>query len=567
MRRSIFHRVGNCSGRRSIAGSALIVVTILMCVLCLVAGTLLSYTSAKQSAPFTAASWHEAGAAAEGGVEIALNALRRSINEGTSAWDGWAVNTPTPGGSPTPTPSTTPFAKKYLTQGDLLSHDGEGNNAVRAIVEISLPTGDGTINPTSVSSNRYAYLIRSTGIANLPASVRVALDNSDMDLRKLNFFKDWRTNTSVPSGTKQVSRVVEAIASPVTPFPAAIMAKDTIEIKGGSNMIVDSYDVTQFPYKYDSTKAFGDVSQPGNKRTNGNICTNAKKNDNTDVIRLENVKVYGIAAKGNGVVNIHSPNASVSGEIIDGFYRELKPVADPSTIAGFSGLTASTIADRPTTHHLTGTVTVAAGKGATGNAGPLTSYYKFSKIHLHTGEKLEITAGTAGVNNQNGVAEIWVTGDIIIHNGGLIQVDNGARAIFYCARNITLQEKDGGHPAVDNNAMMNKNGLTYSNATNMPDPSALQFYGVVPDHHGKHVKIKSDMAGVIYAPDHDFEVNLKAPNPVRGVYGALTGRKFQIKGSSQVHYDEALGDVGKPFDYTLESWQEDWFDPQVRTLH
>jgi hypothetical protein len=334
-------------------------------------------------------------------------------------------------------------------------------------------------------------------------------------------------------------------------------------------MIVDSYDPTVTPYKYDTTKTRGDVTYPGNKRNNGNIATNVKLKTNQDAIRLENVAVYGIAAKGSGLVNLKTNNASVSGEIIDGFYRELKPVQDPSKNAGFSGLTALNTADRPSTKKgYLKTVQITCGKG-NGGTNPDSSYYKFTKIHLHKDEIFKVSPfNTSG--QQGGIAEVWVTGDIIIHNQGLIQVDNGANVIFYVAGNITLEEKDGNHPAVNNNALKPKvTDPVTGNLVggNFADPSALAFYGVVVNNKKKHVKIKTDMAGVFYAPDHEFEVNMKSGAPTRQFYGALTGRKFEIKGTSQIHYDESLADVGKPFDYTLETWQEDWYDPAVRTLH
>jgi len=544
------------------SGSALVITVMTITVVCLIAATLLSYTSAKQSGPFQAASWHEAGAAAEGGVEIALNALRRSITEGTVAWDGWTAD-----------PSYSATAKKYLTADQLLSHAGEGNvgagGLVKAVIEITQPTGTGTINPPSISSSRYAYLIRSTGFANVPGPARLPTDRSDLDLRKINLYTDFRTGQAILPGADgivhpQITRVVEAIASPVTPFPTAILSKDTIEIKGGSGMVVDSYDPTQFPYKYDYGKARGDTSQPGNKRSNGNIATNAKKDDNTDVIRVENGSVYGDAALGNGAVNIHSPGASISGEVIDGFYRELKPVQDPSKNSGFTGLSASNNANRPShTKGLPTTVVVTAGKGMGSSGSPETAYYKFSKIHLHTGEIFKVSPfNTSG--QQGGYAEVWVTGDIVIHNGGLIQVDPGAHVTFYVAGNITLQEKDASHPAVDNNALIAKNSDNTGGI--FPDSAALQFYGVSANNKKKDVKIKTNMNGVVYAPNNDFEVNLKSGSN-RAVYGALTGRKFEVKGSSQIHYDESLADAGKPFDYTLETWQEDWYDPNVRTAH
>lgn len=543
------------------SGSALIVTVMIIAVLCLIAGTLMSYSSAKQSGPFQAASWHEAGAAAEGGVEIGLNALRRSITEGSDAWDGWTAD-----------PDYAPTAQKYITESQILSHIGEGNNYVKAIVEITKPTLTG-INPAGISSNRYAYLIRSTGVAYVPGPTRLPVDGSaqyvyksDLALRKINVLKDFRTGFALPTDPSdgkvhpQITRVVEAIAAPVTPFTAAIMSQDTIEIKGGSGMIVDSYDPTVAPYKYDYGKARGDVTQPGNKRNNGNLATNAKKKDNGDVVRLENVGVYGLIAKGQGNVNIKTPGATVSGEIIDGFYRSLEDVQNPSTISSFNGLSASNIADRPSkTKGYSKTIQVFAGKG-NGTNGPETTYYKFNKIHLHKDEIFKVSPYNAS-GQKGGNVEVWVTGDIVIHNQGLIQVDDGANVVFYVGGNITLQEKDANHPAIDNNSLKAKNADTTGGI--FANPAAIQFYGAATNKKKKNVKIKSNLAAMFYAPNSDFDVNLKSGSN-RAIYGALVGRKFKIGGSTQVHYDESTSDYGKPFDYTLVSWQEDWYDPLVR---
>ena len=566
------------------SGSALIVVMMTIVVLCLIAGSLMSYTSAKQSGPFQAASWHEAGAAAEGGVEVALNALRRSVTDDPNAWSGWTAD-----------PTYAPSALKYITDTQLLSHEGEGNNfsgngLVQAIVEITKPVGGAagtgtattdTINPTTGSAaissdSRRAFLIRSTGIAYVPGPARLTTDRNELALRRVNFFNDFRTQKNLIADANgkvhpQVTRVVEAIASPVTPFPAAILSQDVIEIKGGSGMVVDSYDPNQVPYKYDYGKTRGDLTQPGNKRYNGNLATNAKKKDTQDVIRLENVNIYGLAAKGSGLVNIKTSNSSVSGEIIDGFYKSM-PMRDPTKILGFTAPETSpsgAMADRPGTHKYAKVVPITCGMGNPGNGQSNTKYYKFSKIHLHKDEILKVSPFNTN-GQEGGYAEVWVTGDLIIHNQGLIQVDNGANLILYVGGNITLQEKDASHPAVDNNALKAKvkdaSGNLIGSSGIFADPAAFQIYGAVQSHKKKHVKIKTNMAGVVYAPDHEFEVNLKSGSN-RAIYGALTGRKFKITGSTQVHYDETLSDAGKPVDYTLETWQEDWYDPAVRTLH
>lgn len=522
-------------------GSALVVTVMTIVILCLIAGTLISYTSSKQSGPFQAASWHEAGAAAEAGVEVALNALRRSISESdTAAWSGWTAN-PTAGAT----------AKKYITQDQLLSHEGEGNTVVRAIVEISQPSGNGTINLPTISINRYAYLIRSTGVALVPGPTRLATNKADLALRKINVFKDIRTGQALQADTDgkikpQITRVVEAVAAPVSPFPAAILSRESIEIKGGNGMLIDSYEPYLFPHKYDATKAFNDPANPGARRMEGTIATNQKKKDNTDVIRLENVNVYGNAAKGAGVVNIKNNNAKVWGTVIDGFYQALNPVKSPRNTGTFS--TATTLSlNRPK-----GTINVNAG-GTPGSV----IYYKTDKIHLHDKDILKIKKNGSG----GGTAEIWVTGDMVIHNGGRIEVEDGANVVIYAEKNITLQEKDANKPAILNEALDryvdSGNGNTYTTK----GTSAVQIYGVVPDRKKKTVKVKGNFIGMIHAPDHEFEVNLKSG---RHVYGAFTGKKFKVSGSTQIHYDESLADRGKPYDYTLKTWQEDWFDPNVR---
>jgi hypothetical protein len=524
------------------SGGALVIALTAVAILCIIAGTLLSRTTSKQVAPFQAASWHEAGSAAEGGVEIALSALRRSLNEGTAAWGGWETTTQQ-GGS-------TPFAKKYLTEGDLLSHTGEGNQTVRAIVEVSVPTGTGTVNPPQggvpLPPEMHAYVIRSTGLANLSGPSRLVTAKGDLALRKLGMLMDFRTNQKV--AIPQVKRVIEAIASPVTPFPIAIQAREQLDIVKGSGMIVDSFDPAVAPVQaspYVPTR-----------RLYGTIATNGKKND---IIRLENVTVYGNAAKGGGNVNI-KPNASVTGEIIDGFYRELKAVRSPRNNPSFSPIkTSPTTADRQNRD-------IDAGRGPDPSAGrpnPETFYYKLDKIHLHDGDTLKIKKN----EKDGGIAEIWVTGDIVVHKGGKIEVEKGAKAIFYCEKNVTLEEKDYGKTAVKNDAVTTR--TLNGQSVQVPDADALHFYGVTPDKKKKKFKIKTNMVGVVYAPDHEFEVKLKAGGvpsgkPPRAIYGSLTGRKFKIEGATQVHYDESLADKGKPFDYTLESWQEDWFDPAVR---
>ncbi len=539
-----------------------------LAVLVIIAGTLLSYTTSKQAAPFQAQSWQEAGTAAEGGVELALNALRRSLDEGTSAWNGWADD------------GTTTYYKKFITADNLLGHGGEGNTDVRAVVEVTRPSGVGTVNPPEggvpLSDARKAYVIRSTGIANLSGPNRLPLTKSDQSLRKMNFLADFRTKQRVQNGRPQVARVIEAIASPVTPFPLAIHAREQLDLTSGAlavttfpapteAMKVDSYDPSILP-----VKAWGNSKTDylPVQYTNGAIATNGKKDD---IIRLEKVAVLGNVAKGGGRVNIRTENAKVSGETIDGFYRELKSVPYPGT--GFvptPGGPTGKAADRPSGSSTEPkTVVLTAGEPSTpSNPNPASTFYKLEKIHLHDGEKILIKKkSTPGSGERKGTAEIWVTGDIVLHNGGRIELEEDVNAIFYCEKNVTLQEKDEGRPATLNNSTKLVDSTSEANKKyKVPDPASLQFYGVLPRNQRpskKTFKIKSNLIGLVYAPDHEFEIKLKRGGD-RAIWGSLAGRKFKIEGGTRIHYDETLADYGKPFDYTLESWQEDWFDPAVR---
>ncbi len=545
-------------------GSAIIIVVMSLAVLVIVAGTLLSYTTSKQAAPFQAQSWQEAGTAAEGGVELALNALRRSLDEGTSAWNGWADD------------GTTTYYKKFITADSLLGHTGEGNTDVRAVVEVTKPSGTGTVNPTGTSEGSKAYIIRSTGIANLSGPNRLPLTKPDQSLRKMNFIADFRTKQKVQNGKPQVARVIEAVASPVTPFPLAVHAREQLDMKGGAvavtslppnsdAMRVDSYDPSIKP-----VKAWGNwkTDYMPVQNSNGGIATNGKKKD---IIRLEKVAVLGNVGKGGGLVNIKTPGAMISGETIDGFYRELKPIPYPGTafVPTVGGPTGKA-ADRPNgSSSYPKTVVLTAGRpSSNGEPNPPSNFYKLDKIHLHDGEKLLIKKQSSpGANERKGTAEIWVTGDIVLHKGGRIELEDNVNAIFYCEKNVTLEEKDEGKPAVQNESTKIVDSTNEVNKKyTVPDPASLQIYGVLPKNQKpkkKKFKIKGNLIGLVYAPDNEFEIKLKKGGD-RAIWGSLVGRKFKIEAGTRIHYDETLAEYGKPFDYTLETWQEDWFDPAVR---
>ena len=72
-------------------GGALVLALVTIVILSALLGTLLRSVSGKYWTAFQVASWEEALFAAEGGADVAMVALRKSVQKDASAWTGWTV--------------------------------------------------------------------------------------------------------------------------------------------------------------------------------------------------------------------------------------------------------------------------------------------------------------------------------------------------------------------------------------------------------------------------------------------------------------------------------------------
>ncbi len=484
-------------------GSSLVIVMLSMLVLAIVAARILDLTLQKAQGPTQAISWRYALNGAEAGVQSARMALLTATTDPDTAWSGWSPSTA----------SSWPKTKTFALAPS--ASDTERPLTTSINVTVDAPAG---LNPAG-SGSPY-YRVRSTGTAQMPATTRTGTDAINIALRQMKLAK----NTANP--TPQVSRTVEAIMQPATPFTLALLANDKIEMKKGKTMITDSWNsLTSDPYNPQSY----DVNKNGD---GGSIATNSTggKNGTDKVIRLEQVFINGGIYKGGGVVETKS-NVTIAGDIVDGFNRETRPPLIPDT-SGYTSQASIKPGD--------------AKAGITLNASNTgVASYSFPELHIHD-KNDKITLKNPD-KNKPAYINIYVSGKFKVHGSALIVADPKVYVNLYLGKDATIEQKGG------------KGGFQLGTDR----AEFLQIYGVVSATEAasgktkkRKFKIKGNLTASIYAPTYQFEMKPKSGGA--DFYGSLVGRKFKIEGEQRIHYDESLASTGPISGYSVTSWIEDW---------
>ena len=539
------------------AGGGLVIVLIVICVLSVIAGSLLLTNVMRYHTTYQSASWQESIVAAEAGVDIAMNELRKRVIASPSAsfQQSWTTTNPSTGkpygnfGHAFPATST-PF--------DLPAHDGEGNTNTRTRVYIDVPGSDSApsnfavVNdnsfisqldnpklrdPDGVDRSRWWYRIRSLGIAGVTGPARPNIDKRDNRLRQISFFNDWRTGEALSS--PQAARLVEVVVKPQTNFRNALMADKTINMSD-QDVLVDSYD---------SSKGLYSTTNQG---TMGNIATNGQ------LINANHASVKGDAMTNNGTVQAGD---KVTGQQSANFYQELTPLTtdmlNPSwagvpsggTVNTETAYTASLDATNPTMVRLDG-INLPDGVSMTINA-PTTS----STIGGIT---------TVTTTKQPSYIKLYVQGDIATTGTSQVTVAPNVNAIVYFTGNVNLQ----------GNGIFNDTMLARNLVLNGVQPPA-NADGTFPK---RTITIATfqDFEGIIYAPNHDLDLALLAAAAsggglVGGVVGGVTGVVTTITKDVQKQIDElnkkitqANGDYSKAMtNYAKDSAQKGANSPEA----
>jgi hypothetical protein len=488
--------------------------------------------------------WKEALEAAEAGGEMAFSELRKQISTDAavrgSQWTGWSTS-----GTTHTSPQTT---------------FGNSNLISQTAVETFYFDGGGVFhlgaNPDPNQNNWYR--VRSKGTAPLPNLKRTGMDDAliqdgqkhfaalgstqmqdivargkgDSLLRKIDFQYDHFVSTYGPNGdglnkalvapvaAPSISRRIEQIVTPVTPFFDAAIKANGIFYGLGSAAYIDSYDSRNGPY--DPTVKTNPSSPYYKDSRHGSVEINA----GTATIKGT---IYGdVATNGGTVIN----SQYVTGTVDNNVPFTLEDYHMPDT-SGWSYQAPGGGAGK-LPNSLTGNQSLtppAAGSSSAPN------YYIVSTFS----GKLTVNQ----VPGQETYVAIRVNGGDI--TGG-ITVNPGVHVRIYFDYNIDTKNSD-----------LANNNPTSTN----PLASNLQFYGISPprDANGNPVRTQTinlnsgqpgTLAATFYAPSADVNEN---GNP--DFIGTVVCKTFYANGNISWHYDRALNSEGELLDFRIASYVED----------
>ena len=128
--------------RRGEDGSAIIFVMLTVCVLSVVAASLLLTNVSRYQTTFQSASWQEAIVGSEAGIDLAMNELRQRVITGpaVSFQTNWTTTSPQTGAAYANYGHAFPASNQPYP---IAAHTGEGNTAMQVRVFVDVP-GSGT---------------------------------------------------------------------------------------------------------------------------------------------------------------------------------------------------------------------------------------------------------------------------------------------------------------------------------------------------------------------------------------------------------------------------------------
>ena len=527
--------------RRHTDGSALVTGLVTITVLSMISAAAFQTVTSRFRSNYQTASWHDALTSAEDGMAYAFTRLRSpltrpmsttftNLSTSSTSLSGLALTDPlkVPGSIQSDLASLQPgatstngtmiagicdgatFSRLQMTK-IMLPHVGQGSSEFTAVATIDVLPGTNSVNAW--------YRIQSAGVVPLPGSANVGMQKYDNLLRKLQFHWDTAGNTIT---RPQAIRTIEVIAKPVTTGSAAIFAQTGINMNN-QNILVDSYDSRS------TTTSTNGAYDPAKATKQAYVVTNdmPQPNSSPGVINLSptGAKIYGSIATNDTAVQGNTTN--VSGTITQDFYQPLPNPPDPQVVSStWSNFALSSFENKSTPTMNTGTATAPTRYKIydTGNK---------NSTDLSLSGSDDLTFDTTG----GGYVEIWVPGALSLTGQAAITIPSGVHATFYVDGNVSI-----GGQGIENTSLIPGNLTLYGNH----DPTVSQTMTVA----GNGV-----FAGVIYAPS--AAVQAKGSGNNGDIYGSIVANTIFFNGTTSLHYDTALGDLGAVIDYRIISWYED----------
>jgi hypothetical protein len=430
--------------------------------------------------------WKESLYAAEAGGDVAYAEIRKTLLDPSHAFNGWNYT----GGVYSNSPIT--FG------GDSLKTSSQVDNFYY-----------------DINGNPW-YRIRVKGTAPVMGLRRVTMDDrlgvgtrGDSLLRKIDFQFDHFIATYGPNGNNvgkavvsvaqpQVTRRVELVAGPITPFEAAIKCSGTFYGLGDAAQI-DSFNSSNGAYYFCANNS----SDPHyNDSHSGSV------EIGTSVATIRGM-VYGNVATNSGTI---VRSNYITGTIDNNVPMTIPPFYLPTDFP----------APQPNPTHVNGNNVKINPSVAGTSAVP-----NFYLLSSYSGDLTVYASGS-----DQTYVDLHVTNDIT----GSIDVKPNVHLRIFFDGNVNLKARD------------------LNNESNVA--ANLQFYGISPSDPSTVQQVNIDppgnFAATFYAPSADFTMN---GNP--DVIGAIVCKSFYGNGNTSWHYDRALDNVGNAVDYRVASYVED----------
>jgi hypothetical protein len=444
-----------CRWRRAQTGSLLITAAVASAVISILIGGMLTYISNEYALEQRAHLWTQSLHLAEAGLEMAFAEFNNYYITGQGGFAssrGWQYNY---------------FYNYYeRTDGNFTNASGRGVGLVYSRV-----SGIGSANP---------------------------------------FLQAYGRCRSSETG-QYVYRLVEARLRVNTRFPAAMVAKDYLNMNG-NNVYTDSFDST------DASKSdTNGLYNPATRQANGDIAS-CETVTNTVDITIGNADIYGQVRLGhNGSVTM-GPNGSVGPTLIDAdratsvaagqaqgwirndFEVDIPDVTLPSGATSWTSRSAISVA-----------TTLSSGD------------YRVPSIGL---------SGNGEILTIDGHVRLYITGNISLSGKGGIVLLPGSSLTVYCA----------GSCSIAGNAVVNQTGRAINN----------QFYGLNSSTSWS-LSGNGQWIGTVYAPWASLALNGGGANG--DMSGAIVANNITLNGQVQMHYDEMLSRQGPGSTFDINSWK------------
>ncbi|HET9417895.1 MAG TPA: hypothetical protein VFO30_01010 [Chthoniobacterales bacterium] len=465
---------------------------VLVCALCTIlivsmigGSVLLNCATRYNAASNQVRGWKEALHAAEGGGDIAYAQVRNTVMDPSHAFAGWTytggvyANTPVTFGSNLTTSSTV----------DIFYYDAWNGNPW--------------------------YRIRSRGTAPVRGLKRTGMDDrmltgsrGDSLLRKVDFnydhfiaaygpSGDGTSKAIIPVAQPQITRRIEQVCAPITPFEAAIKCIGTFYGLGDAAMI-DSFDSRNGAY-YFAALSPNDPHYSDSRSGNVEIDT---------AVATVRGWIYGdVATNGGTIVRSQYISGTIDNNVPFSVERYYLPTNLPLPQPSPAAVTSTVIITPP-----------AAGTEAN------------PTLYLLSSLSGQLTINSFG--SQKTYVALHVTGDV----SGSIDTKPLVKAKIFVDGNMDVKGRD----------IINESGIAAN----------LQYYAISPTDPStmQHININppGNFAAVFYGPGADVSIN---GNP--DLTGAVVCKTFYANGNVSWHYDRELGLEGDAVDYRITSYVED----------